>query len=299
MTTTLAQRPQNGSTLAERIAPDEWTREYLQTIKATYGKGCTDAEFALAVSVSKATGLRIDTHELWVYKPDPNSAAVNEISIDGFYAIAHKSGTLAGIEGPFYAGKDGVYTDTWLEDAAPHAAKFIVHRTDKALPFPAVVLMREFRKQGYQGKPHPFWDRMPVHMIGVRAARHAFRKAYRAEIDATILQAESVGAHLSESDADYSPELPATEAPRQITAPAVSSEPAAPADPRRLTYEKLRTKYARRLDEAVALDIDPKPYQITDDADEETITRLGKQLDTAIASRQSELMEDLRGGAPV
>lgn len=192
MSTTSTQLvTRNGTDLASRLAPDDWTREYLDTIRNVFGKGCSDAEFALAVQVSKSTGLRIDTRELWVYKRAANEPMQISISIDGFRAIAHASGTYAGEEGPFYCGKDGVWQEVWTGEGLPHAAKFSVWRTDFARPFTAVILVAEFQKLGGF-----LWGKAPVWMSGIRVATHAYRKAYRQEIARQELAAQATGAQL-------------------------------------------------------------------------------------------------------
>lgn len=221
MTTALAARPANGASLAARLAPDEWTQAYLDTIRQTFAKGCTDLEFALGVQISKATGLKIENHELHIVKRNQNDPAIYIIGIAGFYAIAHASGLFGGIEGPFYCGKDGVYTDTWLDDKLPVAAKFTTWRKDIERPFTAVILLSEFRNNS------PFWQKSPVNQSGVRAATHSFRKSFRSEIDERQAQARALGASLAVesedmpgvilSDADDDPRLPATEAPRLVS----------------------------------------------------------------------------------
>lgn len=194
MANALVTRPQNGSTgtaLAARIAPDDWSREYLDVLKATYGKGTTDAEFALAVQASKSTGLRIDTRELWIVKRN-NEPMQLQISIDGFRAIAHTSGDYAGEEGPLYCGKDGQWREVWTEQGPPVAAKFTVWRKSIPRPFVSIVPHAEFAKLGGF-----LWAKAPLHMLGIRAATHAFRKSFRQEIAARQLQAEDIGAHVA------------------------------------------------------------------------------------------------------
>lgn len=197
-TTALAPRSTNGHALATKLAPPEWTREYLDTLKGTYAKGTSDAEFALAVQVSKATGLRIDNRELWVYKRGANEPVTISISIDGFRAIAHASGVYAGEEGPLWCGKDGQWVDVWTEEKPPVAAKFTVYRTDFERPFTAVIHLAEFRNSS------PLWQKAPVHQSGVRVASHAFRKAFRQEIASHEWEARQTGATLGEDAGDPS-----------------------------------------------------------------------------------------------
>jgi len=93
-------------------------------------------------------------------------------AIDGFRAVATSSGEYEG-RTPIQYTADGIqWTDTWLSDAPPAAARVGVKRKGYDDYAYTVVTWREF------GRTTGQWRTQPAHMLGIRVLSHALRDAF-------------------------------------------------------------------------------------------------------------------------
>ena len=93
-------------------------------------------------------------------------------AIDGFRAVATSSGEYAG-RTPIQYTADGIqWTDTWLSDAPPAAARVGVKRKGYDDYAFTVVTWKEF------GRTTGQWRSQPAHMLGIRVLSHALRDAF-------------------------------------------------------------------------------------------------------------------------
>lgn len=98
--------------------------------------------------------------------------------IDGFRAIAERTGQLDGEEGPFFCGEDGVWVDVWLREHPPMAAKIIVYRKGASRGFAGVALWSEYCQYNRKGEVSGAWATHPTVMIAKCAEAAAKRKAF-------------------------------------------------------------------------------------------------------------------------
>ncbi|MEI0493932.1 phage recombination protein Bet [Brachyspira intermedia] len=98
------------------------------------------------------------------------------LSIDGYRIIAQRTGEYEGSE-TFWCGTDGVWTDVWLNNNPPSAAKVIVYRKNCKRVVSAVALFRE-----YANLKSNTWQKMPALMLAKCAESLALRKAFPSDL---------------------------------------------------------------------------------------------------------------------
>jgi len=115
-----------------------------------------------------------------------------EVTVEGRRTIAHRTGRLEGIDGPYWCGPrqydhDGLklpleWVDVWDDDSQPpYAARCFVWPAGWKAPANGTVKWSEFAQflKGEQETPGPFWKKMPAHMLGKCAESLALRRAFR------------------------------------------------------------------------------------------------------------------------
>jgi phage recombination protein Bet len=120
------------------------------------------------------------------------------VSIDGFRLVAQRSGQYAG-QTPIEWTADGVtWSDVWLADQPPAAARVGVRRHGFEEPLFAVARWKSYAvmvpnyvngtKQGE--KLSPMWERMPDLMLGKVAEALALRRAFPMELSGLYTEEE-------------------------------------------------------------------------------------------------------------
>lgn len=130
------------------------------------------------------------------------------VSIDGFRLVAQRSGQYAG-QTPIEWTADGVtWTDVWLADEPPAAARVGVRRRGFDEPLYAVarwksyaVMVPNWENGSRNGeKLSPMWERMPDLMLGKVAEALALRRAFPMELSGLYTE-EEIDFEISESPA--------------------------------------------------------------------------------------------------
>lgn len=166
---------EKGFSLNNIDLPQGLTTEQVELIKAAVAKEATDEELKLFLYTAQRTGLDPLTKQIHLVKrkakqPDGSfkSTMTIQTGIDGYRAIAERTGQLAGIDDPVY--------DT-EEAAAPNKATVTVYKmiNNQRCPFTASARWKEY----YPGETHGFmWMKMPYLMLGKCAEALALRKAF-------------------------------------------------------------------------------------------------------------------------
>jgi hypothetical protein len=198
----------------ERSAADRlWTLEQQEAIRrqlvpAVNGRpmAVSDADLALFGEVCARTGL--DPFVRQVYLIPTQQGPRIHIGVDGHRLIAARAG-LDSTDGPYWCGKDGAWTDVWLDEAPPVAAKYGVRRRGSRGTIFAVALYREFKGSG------PNWTERPAHMLALVAERHALRKAFQAEFAGVARTVRDHGAELARQEPADEPEPEGWDEPRE------------------------------------------------------------------------------------
>jgi len=164
--------------------------EMVSLVKETVCKGATDTELRFFLASAERLGLdplgrQIYSVARWSSQ-DSKMVRTIQVSIDGFRAIADRTGAYAGQLGPFFCGPDAAWLDVWLANTPPSAAKVGILHKGFAEPLWHVALWREYAPLDKDGnidaKRGRFWKQMPALMLAKCCEAAALRRAFPAHL---------------------------------------------------------------------------------------------------------------------
>jgi phage recombination protein Bet len=184
------------ATVSDR-ADLKWTRERIELFKALLlGDKVSDAEMAMAIEICNRLGLDPFARQIYFIPRQSKlgdnwvTKLVPQVSIDGFRLVAERTGHYAGQLGPFWTADGKDWTDCWLSDKPPAAAKVGVLRPDFKEPLWAVARFSSYVQIGKDGKATKFWANMPELMISKVAEALALRRAFPNELSGVYTSEE-------------------------------------------------------------------------------------------------------------
>lgn len=172
------------------LAKPSLSNEQIALVKRTFAAGTTDDEFALFMTTASRLGLDVFSKQIYAIKrPTWDSSARQmvdkmtiQVGIDGFRAVADRTGHLDGHDGPYWCGTDGVWKDVWLDKEPPAAAKVLVYRKGASRPFAGVATYDSYVQTNKDGKANRTWSQMPDVMLAKCAEALALRKAFPSQL---------------------------------------------------------------------------------------------------------------------
>lgn len=174
------------------------TEGQLETLRRTIAHDLTDDELALFAAVCQRTGLDPFAKQIYAIKRTSRrkvrgqwvdeDVLTIQTGIDGFRLAAQRSALYAGQDPPEWCGPDGQWTEVWLSDEPPAAARVAVYRKDFARPVVGVAKFDSYadrwpandaqKAAGQLGDLRNLWKTMPEQMIAKCAEALALRKAF-------------------------------------------------------------------------------------------------------------------------
>lgn len=158
------------SALAVTTDQNWWNDKQEAALKQIGLANAPKAELAVFLHFAQRTGL--DPFARQIYMIERGGRFTIQASIDGLRIVAQRSGEYAGQVGPYWCGEDGEWTDVWLENKPPVAAKVGVLRKGFQEPLWGVAKYDSYNANS------PIWKKMPDTMIAKCAEALALRKAF-------------------------------------------------------------------------------------------------------------------------
>ena len=155
--------------MSNEIAKQDFPQEQVELIKRTLAVGATDDELKLFLHQCKRTGL--DPLSRQIYFMKRGGKVTIQTSIDGFRAIAERSGDYAGQDEP-----------VWSKDGDDAFCKVTVYRFRDNVRYPAAVGVAFWKEYVPQAGQDFMWKKMPRTMLAKVAEALALRKAYPSDL---------------------------------------------------------------------------------------------------------------------
>lgn len=212
---------------------DDITEARIELWRNTYCKGASPLELAQFVEICKRTRLSPETRQIYAIKRFDSQLGreimQTQTSIDGFRVIAERSNVYAGQEGPYWCGDDGQWTDVWLSDKPPVAAKVGVLRKDFLQPVWGVAKFSSYAARNKQGQVMGLWAKMPDTMTAKCAEALALRRAFPNDLSGLYTREEMAQADII--DVEHEPEIKKPEPKKPKAQPAPTAPVVTPTAP--------------------------------------------------------------------
>lgn len=192
-----------------------WTQTQKAALQQLGVEGASEGDLEVFFHQAQRTGLDPFKRELYmigrkqkIWNPQTKQETWEtrhtiQTGIDGFYKIASRAanatGESWGITETLWCGTDGQWTDVWLAQGPPAAAKVTLEKGSSK--FVTVALTSE-----YMADKSPMWRKMPSRMIAKCAEALAIRKAF---------PEDTSGLYTSEEMHQADNQQPTAEAPQE------------------------------------------------------------------------------------
>lgn len=113
-----------------------------------------------------------------------------QVGIDGFRSKSEEHPQFAGVGNVEWCGPDGVWTDVWLSEQPPAAARFTVYRKDQEGPIRAVAIYREYVQTKKDGNPTQRWRNAAAAQLGKCSEALTRRTAFPRQLGGVYIPEE-------------------------------------------------------------------------------------------------------------
>ena len=182
------------------LTPDQtdWTPQQIAALRQLGIEDAPEGDLLVFRHVCQSTGLDPFRKQIYMigrktkvkYWNDQQKRQVEDwvmkytiqTGIDGFRkngnAAAKREGDTVKEDGPYWQGADGGgWTDVWLSDKPPAAAKYVIFRNGE--PKTGIAMYREFVQTAPgSDAPNSMWKKMPANQLAKCAEAQAWRRAY-------------------------------------------------------------------------------------------------------------------------
>lgn len=180
--------------MKEKTKEISFSKSQIDLIKTTIAKGCTDEELHLFLAQCKRTQLDPFQRQIFAVKRYNSKTQKEEmaiqISIDGFRIIAERSGQYRGQKPAEFCDQDGIFSEVWLKETSPYAAKVGVIREGFSEPVYAVALYRSYVQLNKEKFPIGLWAKSPEIMLAKCAEALALRKTFPNDLSGLYAEEE-------------------------------------------------------------------------------------------------------------
>jgi phage recombination protein Bet len=185
---------QRGDGAPSEMSTREFSRKEVELLKRTIAQDATDTELSMFIQNCKRYGLDPFTGQIHAVKRWDSNAGREvmsvQVGIDGFRLIADRTGKWRGTVGPYWCDSSGEWTDVWLQDQYPAAAKVGVLRSDFDEPRWGIARWDAYVATKKGGDPQFMWRKMPAHMLAKCAEALALRSAFPNDLSGLYTDAE-------------------------------------------------------------------------------------------------------------
>jgi phage recombination protein Bet len=214
----------------------------IDLIKTTIMPGASNQEIKLFEQICRRTQLDPFARQIYAVsrKAKENGQWVEkwsyQTSVDGFRLIAERSGKYEGQTPTMWCDDTGTWSDVWVQDNFPKAAKVGVYKTGHREPTWAVARWDSYVQMTRDNYPTKMWAKMPDLMLAKCAECLALRKAFPQELSGLyaaeeMAQSENVAQEVTPN------EKPARRSPRE-------APPLPASTPRTLSQQQLKRMFA-------------------------------------------------------
>lgn len=198
----------------------EITVQQVEVVRRAVCVGATDVELEFFLATCKRVGLDPFARQIWFIKRPQKTidARGNEVwldvgrpetSIDGYRTIAERTGQYQGQAPIMWCDSKGKWSEVWLEDGPPHAAKATLFREGFREPLVNVALYREFCPVYRNGKSPEMWKKMGANQNAKCAEAGAFRRAFPRDLSGLVTDTEMEHIDVASTGGYSIPEAPA------------------------------------------------------------------------------------------
>ncbi len=167
-----------GSTLVLESDQTFWTDHQVAGLRQLGVDRAGNGDLAVYLHVCQRTGL--DPFARQIYMIERQGKQTIQTGIDGFRLVARRAvdrtGETLSIGTSEWCDADGNWTDVWLAEHPPAAARVVVYRNGES--FPGTALWREYAQTKRDGDLTAMWRDRPAGQLAKCAEALALRKAF-------------------------------------------------------------------------------------------------------------------------